>query len=105
MLAHHTISGCNLQPGDLLGTGTVSSSVLPSASLIRFTLLGLMPAVAMSAQACCIMGVSGGKRPAPAAAFNAYHHEWDWSEWSAPLATYDSVRHAAKLHHTDVSNN
>jgi len=29
MLAHHTISGCNLQPGDLLGTGTISSSVRP----------------------------------------------------------------------------
>ena len=24
MLAHHTVAGCNLQPGDLLGTGTVS---------------------------------------------------------------------------------
>ena len=29
MLAHHTISGCNLQAGDLLGTGTISSSVRP----------------------------------------------------------------------------
>ena len=24
MLAHHTSSGCNLRPGDLLGTGTIS---------------------------------------------------------------------------------
>ncbi len=24
MVAHHTIGGCNLQPGDLLGSGTVS---------------------------------------------------------------------------------
>ncbi|MBA0598738.1 hypothetical protein Gorai_008485, partial [Gossypium raimondii] len=23
-LAHHTINGCNLRPGDLLGTGTIS---------------------------------------------------------------------------------
>ncbi len=23
-LAHHTITGCNLQPGDLLGSGTIS---------------------------------------------------------------------------------
>lgn len=23
-LAHHTITGCNMQPGDLLGSGTVS---------------------------------------------------------------------------------
>lgn len=26
-LAHHTINGCNLRPGDLLGTGTVSGPV------------------------------------------------------------------------------
>ena len=25
LLAHHTVGGCNLQPGDLLGTGTISS--------------------------------------------------------------------------------
>jgi fumarylacetoacetase len=25
MVAHHTSNGCNLRPGDLLGTGTVSS--------------------------------------------------------------------------------
>ena len=24
MVAHHTVNGCNLQPGDLLGTGTQS---------------------------------------------------------------------------------
>ena len=24
MVAHHTINGCNLQPGDLIGTGTIS---------------------------------------------------------------------------------
>ncbi|MFQ6639380.1 hypothetical protein Gotur_015001, partial [Gossypium turneri] len=23
-VAHHTINGCNLRPGDLLGTGTIS---------------------------------------------------------------------------------
>lgn len=26
-LAHHTISGCNIQPGDLLASGTISGSV------------------------------------------------------------------------------
>jgi fumarylacetoacetase len=26
MLAHHTSTGCNLQPGDLLGSGTVSGT-------------------------------------------------------------------------------
>lgn len=25
MLAHHTVSGCNMRPGDLLGSGTISS--------------------------------------------------------------------------------
>ncbi len=25
LIAHHTVNGCNLQPGDLLGTGTLSS--------------------------------------------------------------------------------
>lgn len=25
MIAHHTLSGCNLRPGDLLGTGTISA--------------------------------------------------------------------------------
>jgi fumarylacetoacetase len=23
-LTHHSVSGCNMQPGDLLGTGTIS---------------------------------------------------------------------------------
>ena len=26
-MAHHTLGGCNLRPGDLLGTGTLSSAV------------------------------------------------------------------------------
>jgi fumarylacetoacetase len=25
LIAHHTSNGCNLRPGDLLGTGTISS--------------------------------------------------------------------------------
>ena len=33
-LAHHTINGCNLRPGDLLGTGTISGPVsLPNLGL------------------------------------------------------------------------
>jgi len=31
-LTHHTITGCNLQPGDLLGSGTISGPVSPSLS-------------------------------------------------------------------------
>lgn len=27
-LAHHTINGCNIRPGDLMGSGTVSGPVL-----------------------------------------------------------------------------
>ena len=29
MIAHHTAGGCNLRPGDLLATGTLSSSEGP----------------------------------------------------------------------------
>lgn len=28
-LAHHTINGCNMRPGDLCGTGTISGPVRP----------------------------------------------------------------------------
>lgn len=27
-VAHHTVTGCNLRPGDLLATGTISGKVL-----------------------------------------------------------------------------
>lgn len=27
MIAHHTLGGCNLRPGDLIGSGTISSKV------------------------------------------------------------------------------
>ena len=30
MVAHHTLGGCNLRTGDLLGTGTLSCNVCPS---------------------------------------------------------------------------
>src|SRR5690606_21886218 len=26
MLTHHTVTGCNMQPGDLLGSGTISGT-------------------------------------------------------------------------------
>jgi fumarylacetoacetase len=44
MVAHHTSNGCNLQPGDLLGSGTVSSRE-PGAvgSLIELTQAGRNP--------------------------------------------------------------
>ena len=31
MVAHHTVNGCNLQPGDLLGSGTQSGPALDEA--------------------------------------------------------------------------
>jgi fumarylacetoacetase len=44
MLAHHTVNGCNLVPGDLLGTGTQSGPGASEAgSLIELTVGGREP--------------------------------------------------------------
>jgi len=44
MVAHHTVNGCNLQPGDLLGTGTLSGPTLDqAAALIELTVGGKQP--------------------------------------------------------------
>ncbi|MEG0920213.1 MAG: fumarylacetoacetase [Comamonas sp.] len=44
MVAHHTVNGCNLQPGDLLGTGTLSGpSLEQAAALIELTTGGKNP--------------------------------------------------------------
>jgi fumarylacetoacetase len=44
MVAHHTINGCNLRPGDLLGTGTLSGPEAAEAgSLLELTLGGKQP--------------------------------------------------------------
>jgi len=44
MLAHHTVNGCNLQPGDLLGTGTQSGPQPSEAgSLLELTRGGMEP--------------------------------------------------------------
>lgn len=44
MIAHHTVNGCNLRPGDLLGTGTLSGpSRDQAAALIELTEGGLRP--------------------------------------------------------------
>ena len=44
MVAHHAVSGCNLQPGDLLGTGTLSGPTLDqAAALIELTVGGKRP--------------------------------------------------------------
>ena len=44
MVTHHTVNGCNLQPGDLLGTGTLSGPTLDqAAAMIELTTGGKNP--------------------------------------------------------------
>ncbi|WP_439686172.1 fumarylacetoacetase [Cupriavidus oxalaticus] len=44
MIAHHTVGGCNLQPGDLLGSGTISGPTPGEAgALIELTASGTKP--------------------------------------------------------------
>ena len=44
MVAHHTVGGCNLQPGDLIGTGTQSGPTPDeAAALIELTVGGKQP--------------------------------------------------------------
>ena len=44
MVAHHTSNGCNLQPGDLLGTGTLSGNTQDSVgSMLELTQRGAQP--------------------------------------------------------------
>ena len=44
MVAHHTVNGCNLEPGDLFGTGTMSGAATGAAgSLLELTSGGTQP--------------------------------------------------------------
>jgi len=44
LVTHHTVNGCNLQPGDLLGSGTLSGPTLDQAgALIELTVGGKNP--------------------------------------------------------------
>jgi fumarylacetoacetase len=44
MVAHHTVNGCNLQPGDLIGTGTISGpEPAELSSMLEFTAAGSKP--------------------------------------------------------------
>jgi fumarylacetoacetase len=44
MVTHHTVNGCNLQPGDLLGTGTLSGPTPQEAgALLELTQGGKLP--------------------------------------------------------------
>lgn len=41
MVAHHTVNGCNMQPGDLIGTGTISGPTEAElSSMLEFTFAG-----------------------------------------------------------------
>lgn len=44
MVAHHTVNGCNLEPGDLIGTGTISGPRDEElGSMLEFTAAGTKP--------------------------------------------------------------
>jgi fumarylacetoacetase len=44
LVAHHTVNGCDLRPGDLLGTGTQSGPTPPEAgSLLELSVGGTQP--------------------------------------------------------------
>ena len=44
MVAHHTVGGCNLQPGDLLGTGTISGpGETEAGAIIELARAGRIP--------------------------------------------------------------
>lgn len=44
LVAHHTVNGCNLQPGDMLGSGTLSGPTPDEAgSLLEITMGGKQP--------------------------------------------------------------
>ena len=44
MVAHHTSNGCNLEPGDVLGTGTISGQMREQAAcLLELTRNGAEP--------------------------------------------------------------
>ncbi|WP_166307947.1 fumarylacetoacetate hydrolase family protein [Bradyrhizobium sp. 2S1] len=46
MVAHHSINGCNLQSGDLIGTGTISGpSPAQLSSMLELTAAGARPAM------------------------------------------------------------
>ena len=44
MLVHHSITGCNLRPGDLIGTGTISGPTADSyGSMLEISWRGSKP--------------------------------------------------------------
>ena len=51
LITHHTVNGCNLQAGDLLGTGTLSGpTVTEAGALIELTVGGKQPVTLSSSE-------------------------------------------------------
>jgi fumarylacetoacetase len=56
MIAHHTSNGCNLRPGDLLGTGTISEpDPTGYGSLLEITAGGRQPITLPSGETRCFL--------------------------------------------------
>jgi fumarylacetoacetase len=56
MIAHHTSNGCDLRPGDLLGTGTISGATRDSmGSLMEISESGTLPINLPSGEARCFL--------------------------------------------------
>jgi fumarylacetoacetase len=56
LIAHHTSNGCNLRPGDLLGTGTISEPVITGyGSLLEITEGGRRPITLPSGETRCFL--------------------------------------------------
>jgi fumarylacetoacetase len=57
MVAHHTINGCNLQPGDLIGTGTISGPTRAElSSMLELTTAGERPVILPNRQQRSFLG-------------------------------------------------
>lgn len=55
-LTHHTVTGCNLRPGDLLGTGTISGTTEDSLGcLLEISLNGKKPLVLKNGEQRCFL--------------------------------------------------
>jgi fumarylacetoacetase len=56
IIAHHTSNGCNLRPGDLLGSGTISEPVITGyGSLLEITEGGRRPITLHSGETRCFL--------------------------------------------------
>ncbi|KAG2454362.1 hypothetical protein HYH02_001386 [Chlamydomonas schloesseri] len=66
MVAHHTAGGCNLRPGDLLGSGTISGDTPGSAGCLLELTWGGRDALELQAERQELERDQGGKGAGPA---------------------------------------